>query len=205
MPDGGEEKLLDRARGDPGERLLQTATTLFCREGIHATGIERIIDESGVSRMTLYARFGSKGRLVEAVLEREGEAWRHWLFKAVTDRARDPRGRLLAVFDALHEWFMAQPFTGCAFINAVAEHSKADDRMRGIALQHKAKVFGFLTALAVEGGFRDAERVAAQIALLVDGAIIEALMKQSPAPAALARGIAEGLLNAAPRADGGSR
>src|SRR3954471_8313621 len=126
----------------PGDRLLATATRLFCRHGINATGIDKILAEAGVAKMTLYNQFGSKEGLVFAVLEREGEAWRAWFQTAVDQLGGTPRDKLVGIFDVLENWFKQEGFYGCAFINAVAEHNKEDPRIRTLAQAHKKKVLG---------------------------------------------------------------
>jgi len=94
----------------PGDRLLATATRLFCRHGINATGIDKILAEAGVAKMTLYNQFGSKEGLVFAVLEREGEAWRAWFQKSVDQLPGTPADRLIGLFDILEQWFEQDNF-----------------------------------------------------------------------------------------------
>ena len=68
----------DLAALSPRERLILAATRLFCAHGIAATGVDAVLREAGVAKMTLYKLFGSKDRLVEAVLDEEGRRWRGW-------------------------------------------------------------------------------------------------------------------------------
>ncbi|WP_370156588.1 TetR/AcrR family transcriptional regulator [Ferrovibrio sp.] len=183
----------------PTERLLQTAKTLFCREGIHATGIDRIIAQSGVARMTLYNRFGSKEGLLYAVLEREGEEWRAWFFAAVDAAGDAPAARLRAVFPVLRSWFEREDYFGCAFINAVAEHDKSETRLRELTLQHKGAVLGYFGGLARAAGMAaaPAEALAHQIGLLMDGAIVAAMVTRQPEMADHAAKAAAAILDAA--------
>ena len=87
------------------EHLIQTAVELFRRRGYHATGIDRIIAEAGVAKMTLYKHFRSKDDLIVAALRRWDEDSRRWLIRAIEERADEPYERLLALFDVLDEWF----------------------------------------------------------------------------------------------------
>ena len=104
------------------ERILTTAYGLFCRHGIGAVGVDTIIDQSGVAKMTLYRHFRSKDDLVLAVLERREELWtRQWLVGEVKRRASDPAERLLAIFDVFDGWFRRRSFEGCLFVNALLE------------------------------------------------------------------------------------
>jgi AcrR family transcriptional regulator len=104
------------------ERILTTAYGLFCRHGIGAVGVDTIIDQSGVAKMTLYRHFRSKDDLVLAVLERREELWTQaWLVTDVKRRASDPAERLLAIFDVFDGWFRRRSFEGCLFVNALLE------------------------------------------------------------------------------------
>ena len=104
------------------ERILTTAYGLFCRHGIGAVGVDTIIDQSGVAKMTLYRHFRSKDDLVLAVLERREELWTQgWLVAEVKRRASDPAERLLAIFDVFDGWFRRRSFEGCLFVNALLE------------------------------------------------------------------------------------
>jgi len=160
----------------PGDRHLNTATRLFCLHGINATGIDKILAEAGVAKMTLYNQFGSKEGLVFAVLEREGEAWRAWFQTAVDQLGGTPRDKLVGIFDVLENWFKQEGFYGCAFINAVAEHNKEDPRIRTLAQAHKKKVLAIIRSLAEQAGVPDPDAVTEAIGILVDGAIIAAVI-----------------------------
>ena len=104
------------------ERVLETAYELFSRHGTRAVGVDRIIAESGVAKMTLYRNFASKDDLILAFLERREERWtRDWLQATVERRAETPAQRLLAIFDTFGEWFAREDFEGCSFINVMLE------------------------------------------------------------------------------------
>jgi AcrR family transcriptional regulator len=165
----------------PSERLVAVARDLFCREGIRATGIDRILAESGVSKMTLYSRFGSKEALVREVLLREGMAWREATFARIAAAADSPRGQLGAIVQALEPWFCGNRFYGCAFMNAVAEHTKGEPWLRAMAADHQGQVLTYLATLAEAAGSTDPRLLARQIMLLVDGAIAAYLVTGDPA------------------------
>jgi AcrR family transcriptional regulator len=179
------------------QRLLSVANELFCREGIHATGIKKVLDESGVARRTLYEHFGSKENLVRAVLERESTLWLKWFRNFVNDAASLPRDRLLSIFDALKVWFEDEAFFGCAFINAVMENHKQDESIRELALQHRENTNGFIRELATQAGAKDPRLLAEQLGILADGAIVGAVTLLSSEPATQARMAAQVLVDAA--------
>src|SRR5260370_11836764 len=108
---------------EPAMRLVLTAARLFNEHSIHATGIDRIIAEAGVARMTFYKHFGSKEGLVRAVMERESKAWFEWL-DAELRRLQEPRQRISAFFTLLGKWCSRSDFKGCCFIDAVGERGR---------------------------------------------------------------------------------
>ncbi len=179
----------ESARG----RLLSAATHLFCKNGINATGIDAIIDEAGTAKTTLYKLFGSKTNLVHAVLESEGRQWREWFIGAIEAGGGDPHTKLARIFPALKSWFGEERFYGCPFINAVAEHDKDQKQFRTIALRHKKVVLAHIEKLAADMGAAEPEMLAHQLALLIDGAIVAAMVSRNPAVADTA-GLAAGSL-----------
>jgi AcrR family transcriptional regulator len=166
----------ESARG----RLLSAATHLFCKDGINATGIDAIINEAGTAKTTLYKLFGSKTNLVHAVLESEGKQWREWFIGAIEAGGGDAEKKLSRIFPALKSWFGEERFYGCPFINAVAEHDKDQKQFRNIAMKHKKVVLAHIEKLAAEMGAAEPEVLAHQLALLIDGAIVAAMVSRNP-------------------------
>jgi AcrR family transcriptional regulator len=172
-----------RAAGDDESargRLLSAATHLFCKNGINATGIDAIIDEAGTAKTTLYKLFGSKTNLVHAVLENEGKQWREWFIGAMEAGGGDAQTKLTRIFPALKSWFGEERFYGCPFINAVGEHDKDQKQFRNIAMRHKKVVLAHIEKLASEMGAVEPEMLAHQLALLIDGAIVAAMVSRNP-------------------------
>jgi AcrR family transcriptional regulator len=157
------------------ERVLATAYELFSRHGTRAVGVDRIIEESGVAKMTLYRNFASKDDLILAFLERREEQWtRAWLQSEVEARAADPAGKLLAIFDTFGEWFAKDGFEGCSFINVMLEVSDAGHPVRDAAIGHLAVIRAFLAGLAEEAGVEDPDAFARQWHILMKGSIVAA-------------------------------
>ena len=175
------------------DRLLGAATRLFCKNGINATGIDAIISEAGTAKTTLYKLFGSKTNLVHAVLESEGKQWRDWFITAIESGGGDAQTKLTRIFPALKDWFGQERFYGCPFINAVGEHDKDQKQFRAIAMRHKKVVLGHIERLAREMGAADPQVVAHQLGLLIDGAIVAAMVTRDPGVADTA-GLAAGSL-----------
>jgi AcrR family transcriptional regulator len=183
---GGDD---ESARG----RLLGAATRLFCKNGINATGIDAIINEAGTAKTTLYKLFGSKTNLVHAVLETEGKQWREWFIAAIEAGGGSAQTKLARIFPSLKEWFGQERFYGCPFINAVAEHDKDQKQLRAIAMRHKKVVLAYIEKLAGEMDAADPKVLAHQLGLLMDGAIVAAMVTRDPGMADVA-GLAAGSL-----------
>ncbi|MFQ5775704.1 MAG: TetR/AcrR family transcriptional regulator [Kiloniellaceae bacterium] len=154
------------------DKLIDTALALFDRKGYHATGIDRILAEAGVAKMTLYKHFGSKDELILAALRRRDARWRQWFKEAVESRAEAPRERLLAVFDALEEWLAGPDFHGCMFVKAASEYCAHDDPIHAAAAEHHRHVLSDLRELAAAAGAARPAKLARELMLLIEGAIV---------------------------------
>ncbi len=148
---------------------MQVAREMFCRDGIHATGIDRILAAAGASKMTLYARFGSKEALLREVLQQEGAEWRSAYFAALeTPEDGHALERVVAALGALFE---RGPFYGCAFMNAIAEHTKGEAWLREMAAEHHRHILAVFERHATAAGYAAPAILARQLLLLVDGTI----------------------------------
>lgn len=190
------------------DELIESAMRVFDRNGFHASGLDRVLQESGISRMTLYNHFKSKDELIVAALRRRDEMIRNDLMRFVEARTDSPRGRVLAVFDFLEGWFTNKDFSGCMFINASAEFDDAQCAIRRAAADHKVEVLRYLTTLCAACGVSNPEKLAKEINLLMLGAmasarVLDQVQNNGQDPAAAARvgkDIAARLIDAAPRA-----
>ncbi len=151
------------------ERILEAARDLFCRYGIHATGVDKILATASASKMTLYSRFGSKDALLREVLLREGSDWRQSFFAAVRSGGGS-KDQLRGIVTALGGWYRGGRFFGCAFMNAIAEHDKDELWLREIAAGHHAIVLEFLSGLARHADYAEPDILSRQLLLLIDGA-----------------------------------
>lgn len=170
-----------RRKSKAAERILEAASKLFYERGIWATGVDTVVEHSGVTKMTLYNHFGSKDELVAAYLRRRDERWRGWLTDAVERRADSPGGRLLAVFDALGSWLEGEVegFRGCAFINASTEIADPKHPARAAAREQKRWMREYLEGLASDAGAEDPQRLAEQLFILFEGATVATTMQSS--------------------------
>ena len=155
--------------------MLDAAYDLFSREGLQATGVDTVIAEAGVAKMTLYRNFRSKDALALAFLERREERWTYGFVAAeATRRGATPAERLLAIFDVFDEWFQHEDFEGCAFINVMLELPDRANPVRSASVQHLANIRSVLIGFATEAGAADPEALARQWHILMKGSIVSA-------------------------------
>lgn len=169
------------------DRILDTAQRLFYRDGLRATGIDRIIAESGVAKMSLYRHFPSKNHLIAAFLDWRHEYWMGWFTAAVEARWEKAAG-LAVLADVLGDWFAQDDFRGCAFINSVAETGPGDaPEPLAQALVHKQGLETYIAELAGRLGLHDPAQVAQETMLCVEGMIVRAQMRRDSQIAAAGR------------------
>ncbi|MBA2401561.1 MAG: TetR/AcrR family transcriptional regulator [Bradyrhizobium sp.] len=186
------------AKPDMKDRILEIADRLFYLQGIRAVGVDTIAAEIGISKRTLYNHFPSKDALISAYLARR--------FVAPRPSEKPPLEQILGTFDSLERRFAAKDFRGCPFVNAVAELGSEDQPVRKIAIAFKESRRLWFRDLLVQLGVADAEGLATQLVLLVDGSIAQDLVRNDPAMARAAKAAAVVLLaNAGVRVgDGGA-
>jgi AcrR family transcriptional regulator len=170
------------------EKILATAGALFARDGVRAVGVDTIIAESGVAKMSLYRNFPSKDALVAAWLEERDRAfWRRW-DAAEAAAIGDPRARLEAILDMVAAKVVDPAWQGCPFLNTHVAFPGEPLPSVAVILAHKQQVHDRLTALAESAGARAPSTLADQLQMLIDGAYVIA---QSLGPDGPARTIAD--------------
>jgi AcrR family transcriptional regulator len=184
-------------RSSRRDHLVETAQRLFAEGGYHATGIDKVLAEAGVAKMTLYKHFKSKDELILAALRRRDETFRNWFMREVERRTPSPRARLLAVFDVLDDWFGSPRFNGCMFINAASEYGGSEHPIHAAACEHKRLLCAYLAELARAAGAQAADDLARQLLLLVEGATVTAQIECAAGAARHARAAAEVLVSGA--------
>lgn len=175
------------------ERLLDTADELFYSKGVQTIGIDRILDESGVAKRSLYTTFGSKDALIEAYLKQRHDNTTHRLADAIAS-VDDPREKILAVFDVQARTFREPGFNGCAFTNADSE-AEPGGVIDHAATEFRAWIRNMFTELAEGVHAENPSQLARQLHALYDGGITAAKMDQDPTIAADTRAAAQALID----------
>src|SRR6266545_552354 len=148
------------------ERTLETAGRLFYRDGYRAVGVDTIIAESGVAKMTLYRHFRSKDELIAAYLERADRYLLQWIEGLIAPHA-DPRDALIGVFDGVAKLASSPECLGCAFVGAAAEFPEPEHPGHRVALGHKRAVAASLRELAEAAGATDPKALAEELLLVM--------------------------------------
>ncbi|MGH3786488.1 MAG: TetR/AcrR family transcriptional regulator [Pseudonocardiaceae bacterium] len=177
------------------ERVMRAAYDLFSRQGTRAVGVDAVIGEAGVAKMTLYRNFASKDDLILAFLERRETVWTHGWVRTESHRRGDtPVQRLLAIFEIFGEWFAQPDFEGCSFVTTLLEVTDRDSAVRLASARHLANIRSYLCELATQAGIADPDSFARQWHILMKGSIVAAAEGDTQA-AARARELGILLLN----------
>ncbi|MGR3933565.1 TetR/AcrR family transcriptional regulator [Streptomyces sp. BRA346] len=169
-------------------RVLDAAAELFYGQGINAVGVDLIAKHAGVTKKTLYERFGSKEALVAAYLRERDERWRAWLTAEVDKAPRQtPPDRILATFDALGVWMRRENPRGCGFVNAAAELPDTGHPARQVIGDQKRWLRGYLRELSEDAGATDPGALADELLLLHEGATVLYGLSVIPDPVDAAR------------------
>ena len=181
-------------RPNKRDELVSNALEVFYRNGFHATGMDMLVKETGISKTSIYKHFRTKDDLIRAVLRLRDDNFRSWLFSRMEALSNTPAGQLLAVFTALGEWFGKPEFAGCMFIKASAELQSRTHPVYQQSTEHKHLLLEHFTGLAKAAGAPAPAGLARQLLTLKEGAIVLAAMSVTPDPARDARDTARMLL-----------
>jgi AcrR family transcriptional regulator len=184
-------------QGSVAERILTTADELFYREGVRAVGIQRVIEEAGIAKASLYAHFESKDDLVAACVDRRGQATRSAINAALDAAPDDPRAKLLALFDFQHKAVIDPGFHGCPVQKTHAELALAesDHPAKQVTAVHRQWLIDLFARLVNEAGLRSPDYVAGVLLVLFDGAIATTMVDGGPLATRYARLAAEQIID----------
>lgn len=176
-----------REASEARERILETADRLFYQDGVRAVGIDRIIAESEVAKMSLYKHFPSKDDLILAVLQHREVSVLAFFRSAMARHGKKAKSPLRAFFAALKDFFESPGFRGCPFQNAAVELADPAHPGASFVRGHKQRFSEFLRGLVEASVGKAAAKVAPAVAVLVEGALVTAVIQGVPDAADVAR------------------
>jgi AcrR family transcriptional regulator len=160
------------------ERILATASELFYREGIRAIGVDTVVEQSGVSKTSLYRLFDSKDALITAFAVEKDRLFWAWWDRIEEQHATDPRALLEALLSGIAQRIGHSTYRGCPFLNLATEFPDDNHPGRVVALGNKEEMRARLATIVAKLGVSDPNRTASQIALIINGAYVTGLMAE---------------------------
>lgn len=160
----------------PRERIVATAVRLFNEGGVHTTGIDRIIAESGVAKMTFYHHFPSKNKLIAEYFRQKDELWFTRLEQFTSNPKLSDLEQVLALFDGLFEWYKEKDFAGCPFIRGLADfgQDQSDPELVKCVDQHFERTMKLVEELLKKVRPKDFKKFVPQLMSLIAGATVVA-------------------------------
>ena len=181
------------------EKILHVATDLFQTRGINSTGVDTIVAVAGTTKMTLYKYFKSKEILILEVMQQGHQEFHAWLNNKLDQFNKQPSEKIQKLFDFIEEWVTAPDFRGMAFIKASAEFPNEENVIHKLSAEHAREFRNYIASLASQAGVLEAEALALQLSLLIEGAIQAEQMKRGSGAIKYAKKAAKILIDSAPK------
>jgi AcrR family transcriptional regulator len=150
------------------ERLMDAASDLFYREGLHAITADRVANEAGLTKPTIYNLFGSKDALVFETLQRRGEQIRRYIEQRAAEH-HGPEEKLMEVLLVHAEMLTSDGFHGCPLVIAAVQAPESSEA-RELANAHKLWLHGLLAQFAKRAGMKSPDMLASSLVLVLEGA-----------------------------------
>ncbi|QST01027.1 TetR/AcrR family transcriptional regulator [Pontibacillus sp. ALD_SL1] len=161
-------------------KILDTASHLFYWKGIHSIGVETIAKEAGVTKKTLYDRFGSKDQLIVSYLNDRDTKFRSHINDYLDQVSnQDPKEKIISIFDALERWLKNQNQRGCAFVNALAELPEESHPGREVIIEEKRWLKQLFISLLEEAGVKNPDEAGEKLLVLHEGVTVTYSMSLS--------------------------
>jgi len=179
---------------DAKQRIMDAAFECFNFDGIRGVSADTIIERADVAKMTLYKHFPTKDALAAEYVRARSDQWMRWLIHRVMRPGRRPSQQLLALFDALEEWFKSDDYYGCPFHRAAAEFPSLKHPIHKEVIRNKHELRQFLSQLVASAGLRKRTALVNKLLILMAGAEVMANIEGPAKHARVARHTASHLL-----------
>ena len=182
------------------DAIIAQAFDVFYREGFHAAAVDKLLEGSGISKRTLYKYFATKEDLVRATIDFYHQRMILKLSDfAESSKARNPVGKILALYDFLHHMIQSGHRMGCYALNAKLEYQDKDQTIESACSAYQLELQDYLRELCEKAGLSQAQTLSRQLLLIFHGAIVNSQVTQAPDAALLAKDLAKSLLESAAR------
>jgi AcrR family transcriptional regulator len=177
------------------QRLIETSTARFYRDGFRNAGLDQILSDVGISKTAFYKHFSSKDDLMLAVLD-EHDRWFRELFMQMIEQhgGTEPLGQLHALMDVVRQIIESEDFHGCIFINAAMEFPLAHDPAHAAAAKNKQAIEMIVREIAAKAGAKEPAALAAELCLIIEGAYVTFSVTRNPQTVEIARSVAKGAI-----------
>ncbi|MDP9301522.1 MAG: TetR/AcrR family transcriptional regulator [Actinomycetota bacterium] len=182
------------AAGQTRDRIVGAAADLFFSKGIHATGVDTLIERSSVAKSTFYRHFRSKDELIVAWLRSPQARWIDVVTKGLGEDGTPPARALVEFWDRLGDWAERKAFLGCPYLKTLAEIDEPSHVARLEVDAFVYEVDGFFTRTATACGFQSPREIGLRLRLLTMGALTAIVVERSREPMDRARDITVHLL-----------
>lgn len=179
-------------RPGPRDRLLEAARDVTYDQGVHV-GVDAILKRADVARRSLYQHFGGKDELIAETLRASMNERRYQ--DALNSGGDDPRARVLAVFDALHEVVSRPGFRGCRHTAAELSLTDPGHPAHAVVREYKDRLHAMFEREMAALGHPDPSTAAEQIVVLIDGVLVQGVTRPESNPAKAAKALVELLLS----------
>ncbi len=178
------------------ESIIRQSHEVFARYGFQTTCVDRLLEDTGISKRTLYKYFRSKEALVAATVEYYNQLSLQQLNEEIQRRAGNPREQVLAIFDLKEKALRLGDFSGCLAMNAKMEYDGKHPEIEAVCLHFFTRLREMIIDLCEEGGYSEAGLLATKLMILLDGAIVYGRATRDPGIIATARKMADAMLAA---------
>jgi AcrR family transcriptional regulator len=178
------------------ERIIEVASRLFYFDGYNQTGINKIIEEAGVAKASMYKHFRSKEDMAVVYLQRRHTMWMGNLNDCVS-KQKSPQNKVLGCFDYLIDWLKDVDYRGCGWQNIITDLPKDQQKIRNQAVYHKNELREYIHNLLKQENHytnQQAEQLGDEVLILIEGAIILSQIQKNDWPIKSAKGACERLL-----------
>jgi AcrR family transcriptional regulator len=192
-----ETPVLKAMTAQTRQRLTESASKRFYRDGFRNVGIDQVLADVGISKTAFYKHFESKDDLMLAVLEMQNAAFQAMLRQVGDGRGgTDPADQLRGLFDVVEQVIASDDFQGCIFVNAAMEFPLAHEPAHRAAADHKQAIEAIVRELAAQAGADDPGAMAQELCLVMEGAYVTRQVTNDPATIAIARRVADAVIAA---------